>query len=61
VSYEFLPIVGDVLNSKFFCNCLGAFSMTTRNRDDFCAHAIAKPWDLGRSGKPRPNNSDSNR
>ena len=61
VGYEFVPIGCDVLDAEFFCDCLGAFSMTTRNRDDLRAHAILKPRDLGRAGKPRPNNSDSDR
>jgi hypothetical protein len=61
VGNEFLPIGRDVFDSEFFCDCLGSFSMTTRNRDDLRAHAITKTWDLGRAGKPRPNNSDSDR
>jgi hypothetical protein len=61
MGHQFVPIGGDVLNSEFISDCLRAFSITTRNRDNLRAHAIAKPWDLRRAGKPRPNNSDSNR
>jgi hypothetical protein len=50
-----------VFDSKLFRDVFGAFAITTRNRDNFRTHAIAKPWDLGRAGKPRPNNSDADR
>jgi hypothetical protein len=39
----------------------GALAIATRNRDDLRTHAIAETRDLGGAGKPRPDNSDSNR
>ena len=61
VSYQFLPIIGDVFNSKLFCDCFGAFSIAARNRNNLRSHAIAKARDLRRAGKPRPDDSDSDR
>ena len=31
------------------------------NCDDLCSHAVAKAWDLGRTRKPRPDDSDTYR
>src|ERR1044071_3450458 len=58
---QVLPIGEDVIDTKLFSNCFGALASTTGDGDDFRAHAIAKARDLRGAGKPRPDNSDSNR
>src|SRR5689334_5851347 len=55
------PIGEDVIDTKLFSNCFGALASTTGDGDDLRAHAIAKARDLRGAGKPRPDNSDSNR
>ena len=58
---QFVPIGCNVFDAKLFSDYFGAVAMATGDCDDLRAHTIAKAGDLCRAGKPRPDNSDSNR
>ena len=61
VSYELVPIVEDVVDTEFFCDCFATLVTAARDCHNLRSHAISKPRDLRRAGKPRPNDSNSYR
>jgi hypothetical protein len=56
-----VPIGCDVFDAKLFSNRFGAIAIATGDGDNLRAHTVAKARDLCGAGKPRPDNSDSNR
>src|SRR6185369_11390572 len=61
VRHQFLPVIRDVFDTKLLRDGFGPIAVTTSNGDKLHAHAVAKTRDLRGAGKPRPDNSDSNR
>ena len=55
------PIRRNMLDTKFLRERFSSIAAATGDRNNLRAHTIAKPRDLRGAGKPRPDNSDSNR
>lgn len=58
---QFVPIRCDVFDTKLFRDSFSSIAIATGDRNDLRTHTIAKAGDLCSAGKPRPDNSDSDR
>src|SRR5688500_9724028 len=55
------PVIRDVFDTEFFCDCFSAFAATTGDGDNLRPHAVAETGNLRCSRKPSADDTDSNR